>query len=192
LFNFFKKATPDDTQLVVEWVLTRARQTFPDYFESTSEDERARILRFEAISVHMALALWYLKKRGADYAKLSQRVHDELFDRFDVSLREQGVSDVKVGREIKKFAAAFRGRLKSYDEAFDAMDVRLMGEGLSRNLVCSDTVAMGKAINYIAEAKRLSEMDKENWLETLGDHSYWENLSTDNEIKGEFIHEGQQ
>jgi cytochrome b pre-mRNA-processing protein 3 len=56
---------------------------------------------------------------------------DALFLGFDEALREQGVSDIGMGRRMKAIANAFYGRLSAYD---GAKDRDAMAEALARNV----------------------------------------------------------
>jgi cytochrome b pre-mRNA-processing protein 3 len=85
--------------------------------------------RFDMVALHAWAALACLKDAGRDDA--AQALTDALFVGFDEALREQGVSDMGMGRRMKAIANAFYGRLAAYDGA-DGGDE--MAEALARNV----------------------------------------------------------
>ena len=56
-----------------------------------------------------------------------------MFGDFDRSLREMGTGDLSVGRQIKRMAEAFYGRVQAYEEGLAGADP-LLKQALSRNL----------------------------------------------------------
>jgi cytochrome b pre-mRNA-processing protein 3 len=73
--------------------------------------------RFEALALHMSLALRRLKALPPPADSLSQELVDRFFADLDVALREIGIGDVSVPKKVKKLGAAFYGRLQAYDAA---------------------------------------------------------------------------
>lgn len=89
--------------------------------------------RFELICLHAFLYLRRLKRERSQTAPLGQRFFDEMFADFDRSLREMGTGDLSVGREVKRMAEAFYGRIAAYEEGLAADDAMLQ-PALARNL----------------------------------------------------------
>jgi cytochrome b pre-mRNA-processing protein 3 len=89
--------------------------------------------RFELICLHAFLYLHRLRREGKPGVALGQRIFDLMFTDFDRSLREMGTGDLSVGREVKRMAEAFYGRIAAYEEGLTADDEVLMG-ALARNL----------------------------------------------------------
>ena len=85
--------------------------------------------RFDLVALHAWLVLARLKAQGLDEA--AQALTDALFVSFDEALREQGVSDMGMGRRMKAMADAFYGRCAAYGAAGDAAE---MTEALARNV----------------------------------------------------------
>ncbi len=77
--------------------------------------------RFELYSLHVALLLLRLKGQGPIAAATAQHLFDAYVLSLDDALRDMGVSDVKVGKKMKKLGEAFYGRLKSYEDAIEAL-----------------------------------------------------------------------
>jgi cytochrome b pre-mRNA-processing protein 3 len=89
--------------------------------------------RFELISLHAFLYLHRLKREEQRAAALGQRFFDAMFADFDRSLREMGTGDLSVGREIKRMAEAFYGRVAAYEQGL-AGDDAVLQPALRRNL----------------------------------------------------------
>jgi cytochrome b pre-mRNA-processing protein 3 len=89
--------------------------------------------RFELICLHAFLYLHRLKRERPRATPVSQSFFDLMFADFDRSLREMGVGDLSVGREVKRMAQAFYGRIAAYEEGL-AADDRVLQPALARNL----------------------------------------------------------
>ena len=89
--------------------------------------------RFELICLHAFLFLHRLKREHPDAAAFGQRFFDAMFADFDRSLREMGTGDLSVGREVKRMAEAFFGRIGAYEQGLEADDAALR-PALARNL----------------------------------------------------------
>jgi cytochrome b pre-mRNA-processing protein 3 len=89
--------------------------------------------RFELICLHAFLYLQRLKGEKEAAASLSQRFFDTMFADFDRSLREIGVGDLSVGRQVNRMAEAFYGRVRAYEEGLAGDDAALAA-ALARNL----------------------------------------------------------
>lgn len=130
-----KKSEPKvDEDHVVQWILCSAEQCFPQFFEHSSQDKFQREQKFQCIALFMTLAFYHLKENP----EIVQRLHDKMFDLFDIALREQGVADVRVGAEIRKLSSAFQGRYDSYTAGLNATSPAVLKEALARNGVLDD------------------------------------------------------
>ena len=89
--------------------------------------------RFELVCLHAFLYLHRLKAEGAAAAALGQRFFDQMFADFDRSLREIGTGDLSVGRQVKRMAEAFYGRIRAYEDGL-AGDDSALAAALERNL----------------------------------------------------------
>ena len=109
--------------------------------------------RFEMVALHAFLVLRRLRKvESADEAvakDLGQKLFDLLFDDMDQTLREIGISDLKVGKKIKEMASAFYGRIGAYDEA-------LLAAALQRNVYAQSEPAP-EAVALLAAYVRRAE-----------------------------------
>jgi hypothetical protein len=66
---------------------------------------------------------------------------EAMFDDFDINLREQGVSDIRVGPEVRKLAAAFNGRQLRYFEAFSTGKPKDLEAAIAHNWKITPTEA---------------------------------------------------
>jgi cytochrome b pre-mRNA-processing protein 3 len=89
--------------------------------------------RFELICLHAFLYLHRLRREQPGAAALGQRFFDTMFADFDRSLREMGTGDLSVGREIKRMAEAFYGRIAAYEQGLAEDDAALQA-AVARNL----------------------------------------------------------
>lgn len=89
--------------------------------------------RFELICLHAFLYLQRLKAEPPPADRFGQLFFDTMFADFDRSLRELGTGDLSVGREVKKMAQAFYGRIHAYEEGL-RNDDEALGAALGRNL----------------------------------------------------------
>ena len=88
------------------------------------------------VALHAWAALTQLKDMGRDDA--AQALTDALFTGFDEALREQGVSDMGMGRRMKAIANAFYGRLSAYGAARTSEE---LAEALARNVWRGEAVS---------------------------------------------------
>jgi cytochrome b pre-mRNA-processing protein 3 len=89
--------------------------------------------RFELICLHAFLYLHRLKAERPKASQLCQGFFDRMFTDFDRALREMGTSDLGVGKQVKRMARAFFGRIRAYEEGL-ACDDSVLGSALARNL----------------------------------------------------------
>ncbi|HYM71976.1 MAG TPA: ubiquinol-cytochrome C chaperone family protein [Stellaceae bacterium] len=107
--------------------------------------------RFELICLHAFLYLRRIKREPPPAAALGQRFFDTMFADFDRSLRELGTGDLSVGRQVKRMAEAFYGRIRAYDQGLDGDDTALSG-ALERNLYGTATASpgeLGRMVRYL-------------------------------------------
>src|SRR5450432_1255254 len=90
--------------------------------------------RFELLALHGFLVLNRLKPERPRSAALAQALFDVIFADLDRALRELGVGDLAVGRQVKTMATAFYGRIAAYETGLGAADTAPLGAALRRNL----------------------------------------------------------
>lgn len=100
--------------------------------------------RFELIVLHLVLLLSRLARdnalgsrnsgRRSPAQALGQRLFDVFCHDLDDNLREMGVGDLAVPREMRRFGEAFYGRQAAYSAALIAGDERELEMALARNI----------------------------------------------------------
>lgn len=91
--------------------------------------------RFDLIVLHLFIIERRLSVEGDGTALLRRQLQEAMFSDMDRSLRELGVGDMGIGKEVKKMGVAWFGRLKAYASALDEDDPRAaLIAALSRNL----------------------------------------------------------
>lgn len=102
--------------------------------------------RFDLVGLYVALLIRRLRAdpdpRGA---ALAQAVFDAMFADMDINLREMGVSDLSVGKRVKRMWEAFHGRALAYEAALDAGDAEGLAAALLRNLWRVEPAGAGEA-----------------------------------------------
>lgn len=112
--------------------------------------------RLDLLMLHLAMAFERLSQ-GDEQARA---VGQELFDRFcrdvDDHLREDGISDMKVPKQVRGVAAAFFGRHGAYISALRAGDDTALKTAIGRNIFDSDTApASARLAAYMQAAMAL-------------------------------------
>jgi cytochrome b pre-mRNA-processing protein 3 len=87
--------------------------------------------RFEMIILHAFLVLHRLRALP-ESQKFNQALYDVLFADMDRALREMGTGDLSVGKQVKRMAEGFAGRIRAYEGGLAGTgDLR---DALRRNL----------------------------------------------------------
>ncbi|MGI9436303.1 MAG: ubiquinol-cytochrome C chaperone family protein [Geminicoccaceae bacterium] len=76
--------------------------------------------RFEMVALHAGLVVRRLACEGKEEQDVAQSLFDLMFADIDVNLRELGVGDLSVGKEVKRLARQFYARLDVLDRSFAA------------------------------------------------------------------------
>lgn len=90
--------------------------------------------RFEMILVHAGLLLDRLSHEEGPVRAIGQAVFDRFCQDMDDTLRERGVSDTKVPKEMKRVAEAFYGRQAAYRTALNGDDPLALADAVRRNV----------------------------------------------------------
>jgi cytochrome b pre-mRNA-processing protein 3 len=143
-------------ELAYRRIVEQARQ--PGFFTESGVPDTVDG-RFELICLHAFLFLHRLKREQPQAAPLGQRFFDTMFADFDRSLREMGTGDLSVGREIRRMAEAFYGRIAAYEQGLAGGD-GVLQPALARNLFgtapTSETLLAAMAGYLRREAAQLS------------------------------------
>jgi cytochrome b pre-mRNA-processing protein 3 len=91
--------------------------------------------RFDLVALHAGLLVCRITRDADPRGKaLAQAVFDAMFADMDINLREMGVSDLAVGKRVKRMWEAFHGRATSYDTVLRAGDLAGLQDALARNV----------------------------------------------------------
>lgn len=109
--------------------------------------------RFDLIVLHLVLLLRRLREGEAVHRELAQGVFDAFCRDMDDNLREMGISDQGVPRQMRKVGEAFYGRARAYEAALGEPDGSLAA-ALARNVygVAAPTVAAVALSAYVRQA----------------------------------------
>jgi cytochrome b pre-mRNA-processing protein 3 len=110
--------------------------------------------RFDMLALHAYIVLRRLKELGTEYGPFSQALHDRMFADLDYNLREMGVGDLRVGRQIKDLAKLFYGRIGAYDAAL-AGSAKALEDALMRNAYADavpDASSVARTSAYLQSA----------------------------------------
>ena len=89
--------------------------------------------RFDLIVLHLVLVLERLGRDGAARG-FGQKLFDVFCRDLEDNLREMGVGDLAVPKEMRRFGEAFYGRQAAYLAALAAGDERELERALTRNI----------------------------------------------------------
>ena len=136
--------------------------------------------RFERLVLVATLVLRRLKALPPPADAIAQQLVDRIFAGLDDGLRQSGVSDVAVGKKMKKLAQGFYGRAEAYTAALDeplnlaepsnlaAPPNLALKEVLARNLLCGrlapDQIAPGLVDDVLALTARLDRASLDTLL----------------------------
>ena len=89
--------------------------------------------RFDLLVLHLALVTDRLMRDSA-LAELGQGVFDRFCRDMDDNLREMGISDLKVPKEMRRIGEAFYGRAQAYRQALAGEGNEALIEAVTRNI----------------------------------------------------------
>ena len=109
--------------------------------------------RFDLIVLHLSLLLDRLEQ-DPTLRDLGQGIFDRFCQDMDHNLREMGVGDLAVPKEMRRMGEAFYGCTKAYRAALAAGDDKALAEALQRNIY-------GESADPAASALRLAAYMRE-------------------------------
>lgn len=111
--------------------------------------------RFDLLVMHLGLVIARLEDAGLK--DLGQGLFDRFCEDMDHNLREMGVGDLSVPKEMQRMGEAFYGRTQAYRKALAAVGPEVLVEAVVRNIydgAPSSRAAAGRLAAYIREAVR--------------------------------------
>jgi cytochrome b pre-mRNA-processing protein 3 len=116
--------------------------------------------RFDMLVLHVVLVMRRLEREPGVARDLGQGIFDRFCNDLDGNLREMGVGDLAVPREMRRMAAAFYGRQSAYSAALAEREDRELENALARNIY-GDASARGHGSAQLAAYVRALA----NWLD---------------------------
>ncbi len=138
-------------------IVAQARR--PEFYEEFGIPDTVEG-RFELIVLHLAMVLRRLG-REPQGATLGRALLDAFGRDMDHNLREMGVGDLAVPKQIKRMMEAFYGRTRSYESALAADDPAALARALARNVFAGGTTGgVAPLADYVRRAAgQLDRMD---------------------------------
>ncbi len=130
--------------------------------------------RLDMILLHMFLVINYLRSSEIDNQRLIQILQEVMIRDIDRSLREIGVGDMNVGKQMKGVGASLLGRLKAYHDALHANDHhQALYDVVVKNIYRSDvdTInerAVNGLVSYIQSATSDGIINKNTDVQKTG------------------------
>lgn len=162
---FGSSQTEKDAHELYRAVVERART--PIFYQSPIGVEDSIEGRFELILLHLFLVDLFLS-RVEGTVSLRRALREVLVKDMDRSLREMGIGDMSVGKQMKKVGAALLGRLASLEAASKSAkkDTKRaeMVNIFERNMNFSgENGAVGLADYTLQQIVELETRDIEGW-----------------------------
>jgi cytochrome b pre-mRNA-processing protein 3 len=111
--------------------------------------------RFDLLVLHLGLAIGRLEEAGL--RALGQGLFDRFCQDMDHNLREMGVGDLSVPKEMRRIGEAFYGRTQAYRTALASRDQGDLTDVVARNIYDSapaSRASAGRLAAYMLEAVR--------------------------------------
>jgi len=112
--------------------------------------------RFELILLHLFLVLRRLDQ-DAQGREIGQQVFDLFCRDMDQNLREMGIGDLKVPKEMRRIGEAYYGRANAYEAALVSGGPEGLRMAVGRNVFGTDKVDHGgdaALASYVSDAVR--------------------------------------
>jgi cytochrome b pre-mRNA-processing protein 3 len=105
--------------------------------------------RFEMILLHLFLVDQWLAG-DSENVRLRRFLRETLVSDMDRSLREMGVGDMSISKEMKKIGAALLGRMASYEQSVqEGADMLVLKETIARNISEGNEIATDAFVSYV-------------------------------------------
>jgi cytochrome b pre-mRNA-processing protein 3 len=120
--------------------------------------------RFDMLVIHMFIVLQILKLGGREGQLLAQEIVEAFIREMDTMVRDLGVSDRNVPKEVRKIAQLFYGQLLAYSTALQRNEPKLLAGEVWKSFQSSDgnkqqAVASESISTYINQSiKSIQEM----------------------------------
>jgi cytochrome b pre-mRNA-processing protein 3 len=155
IFSLFRREPrgPDTISTLYGMIVAQAR--LPCFYRDHAVADTVNG-RFDLIVLHLALVLDRLAQDPA-LQTLGQGIFDRFCQDMDHNLREMGIGDLKVPKQMRRLGEAYYGRAQAYQAAWAAKDDGALVEALERNIYGgspSGSAAAPRLAAYMREALR--------------------------------------
>lgn len=125
--------------------------------------------RYEILMVHLFLVIERLRREKNEHAPhISQLLFDFAFADLDQNLRQIGVGDLSVPKQVKAMAQGFYGRSVVYLDALEKGDDRQLKDALKRNLFAQNEDVSEASLDFFVEyIKHQSEALAQNSFDRM-------------------------
>jgi cytochrome b pre-mRNA-processing protein 3 len=153
ILPFFRRgARPDTISTLYGMIVAQAR--LPCFYRDYGVADTVNG-RFDLIVLHLSVFLRRLADEPEAIRALGQGVFDQFCRDMEQNLREMGVGDLAVPKEMRKLGAAFYGRSQAYAAALAAGDNAALATALARNVYgqsASEAAGAGRLAAYMLKA----------------------------------------
>ena len=132
IFPIFRREPRDPDTISTLYGMIVAQARLPCFYRDYAVADTVNG-RFDLIVLHLALLLDRLAQDTA-LQSLGQGVFDRFCQDMDHNLREMGVGDLKVPKQMRRLGEAYYGRSQAYRAAWAAKDDCALVETLERNI----------------------------------------------------------
>jgi cytochrome b pre-mRNA-processing protein 3 len=94
--------------------------------------------RFDMLVIHMFVVLQILKLGGREGQLLAQEIVEAFIREMDTMVRDLGVSDRNVPKEVRKIAQLFYGQLLAYSATMQRNDIKGLSAEVWKSFQSSD------------------------------------------------------
>jgi cytochrome b pre-mRNA-processing protein 3 len=154
IFPLFRRAVrPDTISTLYGMIVAQART--PSFYREYGVADTVNG-RFDLLVLHMALVLDRLARDEGSRA-LGQGLFDLFCRDMDQNLREMGIGDLSVPKEMQRVGEAYYGRAQAYRDALASEDEGLLVQTLERNIYggsAAGAAAAPRLATYMREALR--------------------------------------
>jgi cytochrome b pre-mRNA-processing protein 3 len=153
----FRRTKPTDTiDALYGMIVAQARS--PAFYRSYGVPDTVTG-RLDMIVLHLVLVLRQLSAAQGALPPAGQALFDRFCRDIDDNLREMGVGDLTVPKEMRRVAENFYGRTKVYEAALASNEGRALEIAVARNVFGAAEPAVGaqRLADYMREAARLLE-----------------------------------
>ena len=154
IFPLFRRSRrPDTISTLYGMIVAQARlpRFYRDYAVADTVNGR-----FDMVVLHLTLVLGRMLPDPA-LKGLGQGLFDRFCQDMDHNLREMGIGDLKVPKEMQRLGEAFYGRQTVYQTALAADDAATLEQAIARNVYGGsppNTAAVAQLAAYMKQADR--------------------------------------